>query len=119
MHVHVRTATAAPQTTGTARAVVRKKAALCLLRLMRKTPADAQLVTPDTFAPIMSQLLEERDLGLLLCCVTLLLGICGRSGSSGEPGREWCVVRAHGVRVARVRKAPAAADCWTVPHAAA
>jgi AP-2 complex subunit alpha len=61
--------------------VVRKKAALCLLRLMRKTPADAQMVTPDTFAPIMSHLLEERDLGMLLCSVTLLLGICARCGA--------------------------------------
>ena len=63
------------------RPVVRKKAALCLLRLMRKTPPDAQLVTADTFAPVMAQLLEERDLGMLLCCVTLLLGICARCGS--------------------------------------
>lgn len=69
------------QTSGTMRPVVRKKAALCLLRLMRKTPADSQMVTADSFAPIMAQLLEERDLGMLLCCVTLLLGICARCGS--------------------------------------
>lgn len=68
---------------GTSRPVVRKKAALCLLRLMRKTPADAQLVSADTFAPVMAQLLEERDVGLLLSCVTLLLGICARTGSAG------------------------------------
>jgi AP-2 complex subunit alpha len=76
------------QTSGTMRAVVRKKAALCLLRLMRKTPADSQMVTADSFAPIMAQLLEERDLGMLLCCVTLLLGICARCGS-GECGNCW------------------------------
>lgn len=69
------------QTSGTMRPVVRKKAALCLLRLMRKTPADSQMVTADSFATIMAQLLEERDLGMLLCCVTLLLGICARCGS--------------------------------------
>jgi AP-2 complex subunit alpha len=69
------------QQSGTSRPVVRKKAALCLLRLMRKTPADAQLVSADTFAPVMAQLLEERDVGLLLSCVTLLLGICARTGS--------------------------------------
>lgn len=63
--------------------MVRKKAALCLLRLMRKTPADAQLVSAESFAPVISHLLEERDLGLLLSVVTLLLGICIRS-SSGE-----------------------------------
>lgn len=73
------------QTSGTMRPVVRKKAALCLLRLMRKTPADSQMVTADSFAPIMAQLLEERDLGMLLCCVTLLLGICARCGA-GEHG---------------------------------
>jgi AP-2 complex subunit alpha len=69
------------QQSGTSRPVVRKKAALCLLRLMRKTPADAQLVSADTFAPVMAQLLEERDVGLLLSCVALLLGICARTGS--------------------------------------
>lgn len=69
------------QTSGTARPVVRKKAALCLLRLMRKTPADAQLVSAETFAPIMGRLLEEHDLGLLLSSVTLLLGLCSRAGS--------------------------------------
>jgi hypothetical protein len=69
------------QTSGTMRPVVRKKASLCLLRLMRKTPADSQMVAADSFAPIMAQLLEERDLGMLLCCVTLLLGICARCGS--------------------------------------
>lgn len=79
---HARTCVFLPvQTSGTMRPVVRKKAALCLLRLMRKTPPDAQLVTADTFAPVMAQLLEERDLGMLLCCVTLLLGICARCGS--------------------------------------
>lgn len=72
------------QQSGTVRSVVRKKAALCLLRLMRKTPADQQLVSADTFAPIMSQLLEERDLGLLLGAVTLLLGICVRTTTGGS-----------------------------------
>jgi AP-2 complex subunit alpha len=72
------------QQSGTSRPVVRKKAALCLLRLMRKTPADAQLVSADTFAPVMAQLLEERDVGLLLSCVTLLLGICARTGGGAS-----------------------------------
>jgi AP-2 complex subunit alpha len=61
--------------------VVRKKAALCLLRLIRKTPADAQLVSAESFAPIMVRLLEEYDLGVLLSSVTLLLGLCSRAGS--------------------------------------
>eukprot|EP00775_Hariotina_reticulata_P003331 gene3331-3608_t len=75
-------------TSGTARPVVRKKAALCLLRLLRKTPADAQLVSAETFAPIMGRLLEEHDLGLLLSSVTLLLGLCSRAGSGA--GYEQC-----------------------------
>lgn len=64
---------------------MRKKAALCLLRLLRKTPADAQLVGADGLAPVMAVLLEERDLGLLLCTTTLLLGVAARAGSAGAP----------------------------------
>jgi len=70
-------------TSGTARPIVRKKAALCLLRLLRKTPVDQMLINADTFSPIMIGLLEDRDLGVLLGSVTLLLGICTRTGSSG------------------------------------
>jgi AP-2 complex subunit alpha len=61
---------------------VRKKAALCLLRLLRKTPVDQLLINAETFSPIMIGLLEDRDLGVLLGSVTLLLGICTRTGSS-------------------------------------
>ena len=73
------------QTSGTARPIVRKKAALCLLRLLRKTPVDQMLINADTFSPIMIGLLEDRDLGVLLGSVTLLLGICTRTGSSKCP----------------------------------
>ena len=41
-----------------------------------KTPK----VTPDAFAHTMASLLDEADLGLLLCAATLLLGICARLG---------------------------------------
>lgn len=71
------------QTSGASRPLIKKRASLCLLRLLRKTPADAPLVvTADTFSPTMGALLEERDLGLLLCSVTLLHGVLQRSGPS-------------------------------------
>ncbi|GFR46483.1 hypothetical protein Agub_g8060 [Astrephomene gubernaculifera] len=71
-------------TSGSARPLIKKRACLCLLRLLRKTPPDAPLVvSADTFSPAMGALLEERDLGLLLCSVTLLHGLVQRSGTSG------------------------------------
>lgn len=36
------------QTSGATRPLVKKKAALCLLRLMRKTPADGQVRAPSS-----------------------------------------------------------------------
>ncbi len=76
------------QTSGASRPLIKKRASLCLLRLLRKTPADAPLVvTADTFSPTMGALLEERDLGLLLCSVTLLHGVLQRSGPSEQRGR--------------------------------
>lgn len=73
------------QTAGTSRPIIKKRAALCLLRLLRKTPADAPLlVSADNFSPTIGALLEERDLGLLLCAATLLQGIVARTGP-GEP----------------------------------
>jgi hypothetical protein len=65
---------------------VRKKAALCLLRLLRKLPADAMVVTPDTFSPIINTLLEEANLGVQLGAATLLLGIGTRTGLGEPPG---------------------------------
>ncbi|GLI58947.1 hypothetical protein VaNZ11_000735 [Volvox africanus] len=71
-------------TSGASRPLIKKRASLCLLRLLRKTPPDAPLlVSADTFSPTMGALLEERDLGLLLCSVTLLHGVVQRSGTSG------------------------------------
>ncbi|PNW74645.1 hypothetical protein CHLRE_12g488850v5 [Chlamydomonas reinhardtii] len=71
-------------TSGASRPLIKKRASLCLLRMLRKTPADAPLVVAaDTFSPTMAALLEERDLGLLLCSVTLLHGLVARSGTGG------------------------------------
>lgn len=65
---------------------MKKRAALALLRLIRKTPSEQQVVTPDSFSAVINALLEERDLGLLLSATTLLQGICSRNGS-GAWGR--------------------------------
>ncbi|XP_010421070.1 PREDICTED: AP-2 complex subunit alpha-2 isoform X2 [Camelina sativa] len=54
------------------RPLVRKKAALCLLRLFRKNP-DA--VNVDGWADRMAQLLDERDLGILTSSTSLLVAL--------------------------------------------
>lgn len=56
----------------TARPLVRKKAALCLLRLYRKYP---ESVSADTWADAMEHLLDEKDLGLLTAVMSLLIGL--------------------------------------------
>ena len=74
---------------GATRPVVRKKAALCLLRMLRNSPADSELISSSEWGPRMATLLEERDLGVLLGLTTLLLGIVSRS----YEGYESCVPR--------------------------
>lgn len=69
-----------------ARPIVRKKAALCLLRLLRKTPPDAALAPAEAYAPVACALLEERDVGVLLAGATLLLGAVSRFGPGGRRG---------------------------------
>lgn len=64
---------------GATRPVVRKKAALCLLRLIRKAPADAEIMQPDVWGVKLATMLEDRDLGVLLGLTTLLLGVVSRS----------------------------------------
>ena len=41
---------AALQTNGAVRTIVRKKAALCLLRLLRKSPQDQEIMVPDVWS---------------------------------------------------------------------
>ena len=74
---------------GATRPVVRKKAALCLLRLIRKAPPDVDIVPASDWAGRLAALLEERDPGLLLGLTTLLLGIVSRN----YEGYEVCVPR--------------------------
>ncbi|KAF5203275.1 Ap-2 complex subunit alpha-2, partial [Thalictrum thalictroides] len=54
------------------RPLVRKKAALCLLRLFRKNP---DVVNVDGWADRMTQLLDERDLGVLTSVMSLLVAL--------------------------------------------
>ncbi|OMO61801.1 hypothetical protein CCACVL1_23238 [Corchorus capsularis] len=52
--------------------LVRKKAALCLLSLYRKNP---DVVNVDGWVDQMAQLLDERDLGVLTCSMSLFVGL--------------------------------------------
>ncbi|XP_004241300.1 AP-2 complex subunit alpha-1-like [Solanum lycopersicum] len=54
------------------RPLVRKKAALCLLRLFRKNP---DVVNVDGWSDRMAQLLDERDFGVLTSCMSLLVAL--------------------------------------------
>ncbi|GLT82073.1 hypothetical protein SLE2022_004860 [Rubroshorea leprosula] len=54
------------------RPLVRKKAALCLLRLYRKNP---DVVNVDGWTDRMAQLLDERDLGVLTSSMSLFVAL--------------------------------------------
>ncbi|KAK6163479.1 hypothetical protein DH2020_000343 [Rehmannia glutinosa] len=54
------------------RPLVRKKAALCLLRLFRKNP---DVVNVDGWSDRMAQLLDERDMGVLTSSMSLLVAL--------------------------------------------
>ncbi|XP_024401232.1 AP-2 complex subunit alpha-2 isoform X2 [Physcomitrium patens] len=58
------------------RPIVRKKAALCLLRLYRKNP-DA--VNVDGWSERMVHLLDERDIGVLTAVMSLLVSLVAKS----------------------------------------
>ncbi|KAL0537854.1 hypothetical protein IC582_026844 [Cucumis melo] len=61
------------------RPLVRKKAALCLLRLYRKNP---DVVNIDGWADRMAQLLDERDLGVLTSSMSLLVALVSNDHDS-------------------------------------
>ena len=60
---------------------VRKKAALCLLRLVRTSP---NLVAGREFAPHVAQLLQHRHLGVLTSTMSLLNGLAVQHSSDYE-----------------------------------
>lgn len=55
---------------------VKKKSALCLLRLVRTSP---RLITGREFAPQMAQLLQDKHLGVLTSSASLLHGLASQS----------------------------------------
>ena len=71
---------------GATRPAIRKKAALCLLRLLRKSSPDSEIFNSDTWGPQLAFLLEDNDIGVLLGLCTLLLGVIARGSFEGyEP----------------------------------
>jgi AP-2 complex subunit alpha len=71
---------------GATRPLVRKKAAFCLLRLLRKSANDP-IILAEEWGSRMAALLEENDLGVLLGLTSLLIGIV----SNNYSGYEACV----------------------------
>ncbi|KAM3262936.1 hypothetical protein ACQJBY_053221 [Aegilops geniculata] len=61
------------------RPVVRKKAALCLLRLYRKNP---DVVNIDGWSDRMAQLLDERDLGVLTSVMSLFVSLVSNNAEA-------------------------------------
>ncbi|XP_020703609.1 AP-2 complex subunit alpha-2 [Dendrobium catenatum] len=61
------------------RPLVRKKAALCLLRLFRKNP---DVVNVDGWSDRMAQLLDERDLGVLTSSMSLLVALVSNNSDA-------------------------------------
>ncbi|KAK2986571.1 hypothetical protein RJ640_028559 [Escallonia rubra] len=61
------------------RPLVRKKAALCLLRLFRKNP---DVVNVDGWSDRMAQLLDERDLGVLTSSMSLFVALVSNNHES-------------------------------------
>lgn len=60
---------------------VKKKAALCLLRLARTSP---KMFTGKEFAPKIAQLLQDRHLGVLTSSMSLLFGLASQLPSEYE-----------------------------------
>ena len=68
LHVEVQKVLTSTDTTP----CVKKKAALCLLRLVRTTP---ELVSAKEFVPHIATLLQDRHLGVLTSVMSLLIGL--------------------------------------------
>lgn len=69
--------------TGEADAFVKKKAALCLLRFFRESPANATLVHSE-WANSLAGLLEDKHLGVVMSCLSLLQGFAHGSAAEYE-----------------------------------
>ncbi|GMH47741.1 hypothetical protein TrVE_jg8936 [Triparma verrucosa] len=71
LHVEVQRVLVSPNATP----AVRKKAALCLLRLIRQLPDS---IASADFAPHISNLLQDRHIGVLTSTMSLLIGLTSK-----------------------------------------
>ncbi|KMT01804.1 hypothetical protein BVRB_9g210860 [Beta vulgaris subsp. vulgaris] len=92
------------------RPLVRKKAALCLLRLYRKNP---DVVNVDGWSDRMAQLLDERDLGVLTSATSLLVALV----SNNHDGYWSCVPKCVKIleRLARNQDVPQEYTYYGIP----
>ena len=101
---------------GVTRPIVRKKAALCLLRLLRKAPPDAEIMQPDVWGVQLATMLEDRDLGVLLGLSTLLLGLASRSYEGGWRRERQCATSIQRLSRVNVRSfGIKGSHCMTTP----
>jgi AP-2 complex subunit alpha len=63
------------------KSLTRKKAALCMLRLYRSNPSKVPIAE---WVDQMAVLLNDRDIGVLISLMSLLLGFCATSASEFE-----------------------------------
>lgn len=69
---------------GATRPLVRKKAAFCLLRLVRKS-SDESIFVSDDWGQRIATFLEDNDIGVLLGLTSLLIGIVSKNYRGYEP----------------------------------
>ncbi len=95
---------------GGARPIVRKKAALALLRLFRR---NKEILDPNTFSRQLADLLDERDLGILSGVMSLLTGILAHD----HRGYEVCIPKVCAVltRLAKNKDIPADYQYYLLP----
>ena len=92
------------------RPIVRKKAALALLRLFRR---NKEIIVPETFSRQLADLLDERDLGILSGVLSLLTGIVAHDSA----GYEACIPKVCAVltRLARNKDIPTDYQYYLLP----
>lgn len=66
---------------GSSRSFVRKKAALCLLRLFRQYP---DIMSSESWAPRVLNLLDEKHYGVVTAVLSLLLGLVSQDPNGYE-----------------------------------
>ena len=64
------------QTNGAVRPIIRKKAALCLLRLLRKAGPDSDMLAPDTWSVKLVRLSSNLISGFVIWDAQQLLQPC-------------------------------------------